>query len=88
MGVLQDGQLLLEEICRFANEPVEIHNTLYWDVLALYNSILKGLREYAGRYGDSVGGVGIDTWGVDFGLLSRDGELLQNPVHYRVVWKP
>jgi len=83
VGTLQDGRLSLEEISRFPNEPVQIHDTLYWDVLALHNNILKGLREYAGRYGDSVEGVGVDTWAVDFGLLSKGGELLQNPVHYR-----
>jgi rhamnulokinase len=83
VGTLQDGQLALEEVSRFPNEPVPVHNTLYWDVLALHNNILKGMTEYAGRYGDSVDGVGIDTWGVDFGLLSKCGELLQNPVHYR-----
>ncbi|MGA3325171.1 MAG: rhamnulokinase family protein [Terriglobia bacterium] len=83
VGTLQEGQLALEEISRFLNEPVPVQNTLYWDVLALHNNILKGMREYAGRYGDAVDGVGIDTWGVDFGLLSKSGELLQNPVHYR-----
>jgi rhamnulokinase len=83
VGTLQDGRLSLEEISRFPNEPVQIHDTLNWDVLALHNNILKGLREYVGRYGDSVEGVGVDTWGVDFGLLSKGGELLQNPVHYR-----
>jgi len=83
VGTLQDGQLALEEISRFPNEPVPVHSTLYWDVLALHNNILKGMAEYAGRYGDSVDGVGVDTWAVDFGLLSRCGELLQNPVHHR-----
>jgi len=83
VGTLQDGQLAVEEISRFPNEPVPVHNTLYWDVLALHNNILKGMTEYARRYGDSVDGVGVDTWGVDFGLLSKCGELLQNPVHYR-----
>lgn len=83
VGTLQDGQLSLEEIHRFPNEPVEVGGTLYWDVLALYNNLLKGMREYTARYGESVEGVGIDTWGVDFGLLDREGKLLQNPVHYR-----
>lgn len=83
VGTLQDGHLSLEEISRFPNEPVQVHNTLYWDVLALHNNVLKGLGGYAGRYGDSVEGVGIDTWAMDFGLLDREGKLLQNPVHYR-----
>ena len=55
---------------------------LHWDALALYRSILDGLRT-AGRHVDRLDSVGIDSWGVDFGLLDRDGQLLGNPVHYR-----
>jgi len=83
VGTLQDARLSLEEISRFPNEPVQIRETLYWDVLALYNNILKGVKEYTRRFGTEVEGIGIDTWGVDFGLLSAGGELLQNPVHHR-----
>lgn len=82
-GTLADGRLSLEEIYRFPNEPVEMNGTLYWDILALYQQVLKGMREYTRRYGAAVDGIGIDTWGVDFGLLARDGSLLQNPVHHR-----
>jgi rhamnulokinase len=83
VGTLADGRLALEEIHRFANEPIEVCDTLHWDILALYGHVLKGMREYARRYGNEVAGIGLDTWGVDFGLLGRDGKLLQNPVHYR-----
>jgi len=83
VGTLAEGRLALEEIHRFSNEPVRICNTLHWDVLALYNNMLKALRIYSERFGDSVEGIGIDTWAVDFGLLAADGTLLQNPVHYR-----
>ena len=83
VGTLEGGVLSLEEIHRFPNEPVEVCGTLHWDVLGLYNSVLKGMRAYSERFGDSVDGIGVDTWGVDFGLLAADGSLLQNPVHYR-----
>ncbi len=83
VGSLDNHTLALEEIHRFGNEPVEVCGTLHWDVLALYSNLLKGMRAYAARCGDSVDGVGVDTWGVDFGLLGEDGKLLQNPVHYR-----
>jgi len=83
VGMLDNDRLSLEEIHRFPNEPVEIRGTLHWDALNLYNSILKGLGTYAQRFGKEVDGIGIDTWGVDFGLLAEDGSLLQNPVHYR-----
>jgi len=83
VGTLKDGRLSLEEIHRFANEPVEVCGTLHWDILSLYNNILKGMREYVKLYGDSVDGIGIDTWAVDFALFGNDGRLLQNPVCYR-----
>ena len=83
VGTLAEGRLALEEIHRFSNEPVRICDTLHWDVLALYNNMLKALRIYSERFGDSVEGIGIDTWAVDFGLLAADGTLLQNPIHYR-----
>jgi len=83
VGTLDGGRLAMKEIHRFANAPVEACGTLYWDVLALHSNVLKGIRAYVERFGDSVEGIGIDTWGVDFGLLARDGSLLQNPVCYR-----
>ena len=83
IGTLDGGKLTLEEIHRFSNEPVEICGTLHWNVLSIYSNVLKGMRVYSGRFGDSVDGVGIDTWGLDFGLLAKDGSLLQNPVQYR-----
>ncbi|MCW2617259.1 MAG: carbohydrate kinase [Modestobacter sp.] len=76
-------QLLeLREVNRFANRPVRVAGTLYWDVLALYGGVLDGLRA-AGRDGGRLDGVGIDSWAVDVGLLDADGDLLGNPVHYR-----
>lgn len=83
VGTLAGGRLALEEIHRFANAPVEACGTLYWDILALHSNVLKGIRTYVEKFGDSVDGIGIDTWGVDFGLFARDGSLLQNPVCYR-----
>ncbi|WP_433262025.1 rhamnulokinase [Micromonospora vinacea] len=72
------GTLELTEAHRFRNEPVRVAGTLHWDVLALYQGVLKGLRA-AGP----VAGIGIDTWAVDYGLLDATGALLGNPVHYR-----
>ncbi|MHB9024448.1 MAG: rhamnulokinase [Armatimonadota bacterium] len=83
VGTLADGRLVVEEIYRFPNGPVTVQGTLYWDVLALHQHLLAGMREYAARFGPEVAGIGIDTWGVDFGLLAHDGSLLQNPVAYR-----
>jgi rhamnulokinase len=75
------GTLELREVHRFPNVPVRVLGTLHWDILALYDAVLAGLRA-AGRDHD-LASVGIDTWGCDFGLLDADGALLGNPVHYR-----
>ncbi len=83
VGTLCDGVLMTEEIHRFPNKPVRVLGTLYWDVLALYGNIVEGMRIYGRKYGSSVASIGIDTWGVDFGLLAHDGTLLENPVCYR-----
>jgi rhamnulokinase len=83
VGTLRDGALALEEIHRFPNQPVHLLGTLHWNALALYANLLEGLRIYSRKYGREVASIGIDTWGVDFGLLARDGSLLQNPVCYR-----
>ncbi|MBO3749149.1 rhamnulokinase [Streptosporangiaceae bacterium NEAU-GS5] len=68
----------LTEVARFPNVPVRAGGTLHWDALRLYRGILEGLRD-AGP----VDSIGVDSWGVDFGLLDGDGRLLGNPVHYR-----
>jgi rhamnulokinase len=72
----------LVEAGRFDNVPVRLDGTLHWDVLGLYRGVLDGLRA-AERQAGRVDSVGIDSWGVDFGLLDADGALLGNPVHYR-----
>jgi rhamnulokinase len=82
LGRLDDSQLRLEVIHRFPNGAVRTLDTLHWDVLHLHGEMLQALRLCAARYGD-LDGIGVDTWGVDFALLGRDGSLLGNPRHYR-----
>ena len=79
------GTLELQEVHRFDNEPVEVVGTLHWDILRLFHETQKGIREAIRTLppGDTIRCLGIDTWGVDFGLLDRKGRLLGNPVHYR-----
>ena len=83
VGIFRDGKLELEEVHRFPNEPVRVHQSIYWDVLGLFREIKRGLAIFARKYGKSLDGIGIDTWGVDFALFDRDGHLLENPHHYR-----
>ena len=79
-----DGErFALSELHRFSNGPVMVLDRLYWDILQLWEEIKTGLRVYAKEHGNASAGIGIDTWGVDFVLLDKHGELLGNPVHYR-----
>ncbi len=82
-GLLDGGSLQLEEVYRFDNGGVDLGGTLYWDLPRLWADIRAGLRAAGDRWGDGIAGVGVDTWGVDFGLLGRGDQLLGNPVHYR-----
>lgn len=72
-----------EDIHRFPNVPVSAGGTLYWDVLRLWGDISTGIHKAPA----GAAGVGVDTWGVDFALLDRNGMLLSNPVHYRDAGK-
>jgi rhamnulokinase len=79
-----DGQILqLEELYRFDNGPVDVAGSLHWDLLGQWSHVLAGLRAAGARYGQQICGIGVDTWGVDFGLLGKDDVLLGNPYHYR-----
>ena len=79
---LAEGKLELAELHRFPNVPVQLPTGLYWDTLRLFHEICEGIRASA-KAVDQLDGVAVDTWGVDFGLLGSEGELLQNPRHYR-----
>ena len=83
VGLLDGSTLRLEEVHRFANEPVWLNDGLHWDVLRQLHEMKRGFRACAQAHGTDISGVGVDTWGVDFGLLDRDGGLLANPFHYR-----
>jgi rhamnulokinase len=83
VGHLEDDHLRVEEIHRFSNEPVRVLNSLHWDVLRLWSEIKHGLGLAAKAHSDDLVSVGLDTWGVDFGLLAADDTLLGNPYHYR-----
>ncbi|QDV18805.1 Rhamnulokinase [Gimesia panareensis] len=82
-GILEDQKIRLEEIYRFSNGPVPVAGTKRWNVIGLWSSILKGLSLAAQKYGDQIISVGVDTWGVDYALLSKKQELLGQPYHYR-----
>jgi rhamnulokinase len=82
-GLWNGKRMRLEELHRFPNGPVEMGGTLRWDVLRLWTEIEYGLGLAACQHGKAVQSVGVDTWGVDFVLLSKSNELLGQPFHYR-----
>lgn len=75
------GKLDLQEVHRFNNDPVMVNGYLYWDILRLYHEIKQGI--IAANLNGGFDAIGIDTWGVDFGIIDIDGNLSENPVHYR-----
>ena len=82
VGRVADGRVSLEEVHRFPNEPVQLEDGLYWDALRLHHEILTGLRR-AARVAPGLRSIGIDTWGVDVGMLDGTRALVGNPVHHR-----
>jgi rhamnulokinase len=82
-GAWNGKAMRVEELHRFSNGPVYVAETLRWDVLRLWTEIQNGLAIAAKRFGDAIVSVGVDTWGVDFVLLSKNGEMLGQPYHYR-----
>jgi rhamnulokinase len=82
-GAWNGRQIRVEELHRFSNGPVNIAGSLRWDVLRLWSEIQHGLAIAAKHFSDKVVSVGVDTWGVDFVLLTKSGEMLGQPYHYR-----
>ena len=82
IGKYDNHKLQFEEIYRFENTPVFASGTLYWDVLKLFSELKIGIKYAITKY-KNIASIGIDTWGVDFGLLDSNKDLLSNPVHYR-----
>src|SRR6516162_4932812 len=83
MGTLHGAKLEVEDIHRFPNTPVRVPGALYWDTLRLWAEIQRGIAIAVRDRKLTLDGIGIDTWGVDYGLLGSDGLLLENPRHYR-----
>jgi len=84
LGVRDNGgEIQLTEIHRFPNEPVRVNRHFYWDILRLFHEIKVGLAKCANAGHADISSIGIDTWGVDYGLIDTNGELIGNPYHYR-----
>lgn len=83
LAVVSDERLTLEEIHRFGNGPVDVDGTLRWDFERLMSEIKTGIGRAVKQASGEVCGIGVDSWGVDFGLLDETGLLIEKPYHYR-----
>lgn len=83
LAVFDGEKITLEEKHRFSNDPVTVNGGMYWDVLRLFHEIKQGILKCANSGDRDIDCIGIDTWGVDYGLLDKNDKLLENPYHYR-----
>jgi rhamnulokinase len=83
LGRVSDDKLVLEEIHRFTNGPVQQDDSIRWDFPNLLSEIKTGIKKAIQQTGGQAACIGVDSWGVDFGLLDENGILLENPYHYR-----
>ena len=82
LATISGGKIEMEEVHRFPDTIIQMQGHFYWDLPAIYKSVVEGLRKVAER-GVKVESIGIDTWGVDFAFFGKDGELLRLPYCYR-----
>lgn len=83
LGTLDGGGLAIREVHRFANTPVRNGGRIHWDILQLLHEIEFAIGKAHQESGEPLVSFGIDTWGLDFGLLDASDQLLANPYHYR-----
>lgn len=79
LGYIENGALKTEEILRFSHDIIKENGRNRWN----WKQIIKNIEETILKYGENLVSIGIDSWGVDFGILNKNGELLENPVSYR-----
>lgn len=83
-GLVTDARIVLDEVLRFENRVIEEEGQLFWDFEKLWEGLLAGLRSAVAKYGaDRIQSLGVDTWGVDYGLVDREGKLLARPRNHR-----
>jgi rhamnulokinase len=83
LGRVRPDKIELEEVHRFLNGPTEQDGSLRWDYAKLFSEIKAGIGKAVRQADGQISGIGVDSWGVDFGLIGEDGKLIENPYHYR-----
>lgn len=82
-GLWDGAHMRLEELHRFPTGATPVDGTLRWDIARIWREIEHGLGRAAQRFGQSIVSVGVDTWGIDYVLIDKAGELLEQPWNYR-----
>ena len=83
LGTVDGGKLALEEAHRFVHGPTERGGELFWDFGQMLGEIKLGIGKAVQLSSAPVAGIAVDSWGVDYGLIGADGELIEDPYHYR-----
>ncbi len=83
LGTLENGKLALTEIHRFKNQMIRIHGSYYWNIYSLFDELKTGLKKCVNEFNIQPDSIGIDTWGVDYSLVSASGQLIGLPFAYR-----
>lgn len=83
LGSFTSNGLEMEEVNRFPNHLIEVNGHFYWDIYELYRNIIEGLKLASRKENVEIVSIGIDTWGVDFVCVGKDGHLLRQPYSYR-----
>lgn len=83
LGTFTSNGLELEEVNRFPNQLIGTGGHFYWDIYELYRNIIEGLKSVAQKEDVEITSIGIDTWGVDFVCVGKDGAFLRQPYAYR-----
>jgi len=83
LGKVDTERMSLEEVHRFKNDYIEEDGILRWDFHRLFSEVKEGIGKAVQKTGEPIRGIGIDSWGVDFGLVDGEGNLIENPYCYR-----
>jgi len=83
LGILEDKKLKLVEVHRFKNQMTRIHGSYYWNIYSLFDELKTGLKKCISEFGIQPDSIGVDTWGVDYSLVSASGQLIGLPFAYR-----
>jgi len=83
VAILNNSKIALHEVHRFTTHTTNLGNSLYWNVNAIFDEMIKALTKANYEFGPDFNGIGVDTWGVDYVLINKEGNDIGNPYHYR-----